>query len=78
MINAWGRYNGGLLVAPAIGLLFVMNIFPLMWSFGLSFFNYRANRLAAPTFDGLDNYARRPDRRRRSGTACRPRRWSWC
>jgi multiple sugar transport system permease protein len=58
VINAWGRYNGGLLVAPAIGLLFVMNIFPLMWSFGLSFFNYRANRLAPPTFDGLDNYAR--------------------
>jgi multiple sugar transport system permease protein len=58
VINAWGRYNGGLLVAPAIGLLFVMNIFPLMWSFGLSFFNYRANRLAPPAFDGLDNYAK--------------------
>ena len=57
VINAWGRYNGGLLVAPAIGLLFVMNIFPLMWSFGLSFFNYRANRLALQRFDGLDNYA---------------------
>src|SRR5918996_688464 len=58
VVNAWGRYNGGLLVAPAIGLLFVMNIFPLMWSFGLSFFNYRANRLAPPAFDGLDNYAK--------------------
>ncbi|MGH6898809.1 MAG: carbohydrate ABC transporter permease [Geminicoccaceae bacterium] len=57
VINAWGRYTGGLLVAPAIALLFVMNIFPLMWSFGLSFFNYRANRLAPPAFDGLDNYA---------------------
>src|SRR5690606_8716684 len=57
VINAWGRYTGGLLVAPAIGLLFVMNIFPLMWSFGLSFFAYRANRLAPPRFDGLDNYA---------------------
>jgi multiple sugar transport system permease protein len=34
-----------------------MNIFPLMWSFGLSFFAYRANRLAPPTFIGLDNYA---------------------
>ncbi|MGH6904110.1 MAG: hypothetical protein ACREIR_15360, partial [Geminicoccaceae bacterium] len=53
VINAWGRYTGGLLVAPAIALLFVMNIFPLMWSFGLSFFNYRANRLAPPAFDGL-------------------------
>jgi len=56
VVNAWGRYTGGLLVAPAIALLFVMNIFPLMWSFGLSFFNYRANRLAPPAFDGLDNY----------------------
>jgi multiple sugar transport system permease protein len=54
--NAWGRYPGGLLVAPALGLLFVMNIFPLMWSFGLSFFAYRANRLAPPSWVGLDNY----------------------
>ena len=45
-------------MAPAIALLFVMNIFPLMWSFGLSFFDYRANRMAPPTFTGLDNYAR--------------------
>ena len=36
VVNAWGRYTGGLLVAPALALLFVMNIFPLMWSFGLS------------------------------------------
>jgi multiple sugar transport system permease protein len=56
VVNAWGRYTGGLLVAPALALLFVMNIFPLMWSFGLSFFAYRANRLAPPVFVGLDNY----------------------
>jgi multiple sugar transport system permease protein len=56
-VNAWQRhYNGGLLVAPAIAMLVVMNIFPLLWSFGLSFFNYRANRKAAPTFAGLDYY----------------------
>lgn len=54
--NAWGRYNGGLLVAPAIALLFVMNIFPLLWSLGLSFFNYRANRAVPPVFVGLANY----------------------
>ncbi|MCG8360145.1 MAG: sugar ABC transporter permease [Kiloniellales bacterium] len=48
--------RGPLLVAPAIITLFVMNIFPLMWSFGLSFFNYRANRLAVPKFRGLSNY----------------------
>jgi len=54
--NAWGRYKGGLLVAPAIALLFVMNIFPLLWSLGLSFFSYRANRMKPPAFIGLDNY----------------------
>lgn len=58
VFNAWGRHNGPLLVAPAIALLFVMNIFPLMWSFGLSFFQFRANRLAPPKFLGLDNYAK--------------------
>ena len=58
VVNAWGRYTGGLLVAPAIALLFVMNIFPLLWSFGLSFFAYRANRMKPPEFIGLDNYAK--------------------
>ena len=57
VVNAWGATR-----RPAGGagdrLLFVMNIFPLMWSFGLSFFNYRANRLAPPTFAGLGNYER--------------------
>ena len=56
VVNAWGRHTGGLLVAPALALLFLMNIFPLMWSFGLSFYAYRANWLAPPRFDGLDNY----------------------
>src|SRR5262245_1400568 len=54
--NAWGRYKGGLLVAPALALLFLMNIFPLLWSLGLSFFSYRANRMRPPAFVGLDNY----------------------
>ena len=54
--RAWGRNNGPLLIAPALALLFVMNIFPLMWSFGLSFFHYRANRLAPPSFAGLHYY----------------------
>jgi multiple sugar transport system permease protein len=56
VVNAWGRYKGGLLVAPAIALLFIMNIFPLLWSLGLSFFAYRANRMRPPAFVGLDNY----------------------
>jgi multiple sugar transport system permease protein len=56
VVNAWGRHKGGLLVAPAIALLFIMNIFPLLWSFGLSFFSYRANRMKPPAFVGLENY----------------------
>ena len=32
VVNAYRRrYYGGLLVAPAIAVLFVMNIFPLLW-----------------------------------------------
>ena len=50
--------RGPFLVAPAIIVLFLMNIFPLLWSFGLSFYNYRANRQAVPTFEGLANYGR--------------------
>jgi multiple sugar transport system permease protein len=49
--------RGPLLIAPAIITLFLVNIFPLMWSFGLSFFAYKANRLAPPVFIGLNNYA---------------------
>ncbi|MGI9416544.1 MAG: carbohydrate ABC transporter permease [Geminicoccaceae bacterium] len=48
--------RGPFLVAPAIIVLFVMNIFPLLWSFGLSFFNYRANKLTVPKFRGLYYY----------------------
>ena len=47
--------RGPLLIAPAIATLFIVNIFPLMWSFGLSFFEYKANRIAAPVFKGLNN-----------------------
>jgi multiple sugar transport system permease protein len=50
--------RGPLLVAPALIVLFLMNIFPLLWSFGLSFYNYRANRQTVPEFIGLDNYAK--------------------
>jgi len=50
------KRRGALLVTPALTILFVMNIFPLLWSFGLSFFNYRANRQRVPRFEGLENY----------------------
>ena len=33
--------RGALLVTPALLTLFLVNIFPLMWSFGLSFFDYK-------------------------------------
>lgn len=58
VVNAWGRHIGGLLVTPALTLLLLMNIFPLLWSLGLSFYAYRANRAKAPTWVGVDNYAK--------------------
>jgi multiple sugar transport system permease protein len=48
--------RGPLLITPAIITLFAVNIFPLLWSFGLSFFEYKANRIAPPVFAGLANY----------------------
>ena len=55
-INAYRRkYYGGLLIAPAIAVLFVMNIFPLLWSLGLSFFAYQSNQQTI-RFVGLNNY----------------------
>ncbi len=50
------KRRGALLVTPALLILFVMNIFPLLWSFGLSFFNYKASSQRVPRFKGLDNY----------------------
>ncbi|MEZ5824428.1 MAG: sugar ABC transporter permease [Geminicoccaceae bacterium] len=50
--------RGALLVAPAIAVLFIMNIFPLLWSFGLSFYDYRANRQSIPEFQGLRYFER--------------------
>lgn len=56
VVNAFRRkYYGGLLVAPAIAVLFVMNIFPLLWSLGLSFFAYQSNQQSI-RFVGLQNY----------------------
>jgi multiple sugar transport system permease protein len=50
--------RGALLITPAVVLLLLFNIIPLMWSFGLSFFKYRANRLTEPVFVGLANYVK--------------------
>ena len=49
--------RGPLLVFPAIATLVVVNIFPLLWSYGLSFFTYNAKKVAVPPhWRGLDNY----------------------
>jgi len=57
LIGAYlARRRGPVLVAPAIAVLFLMYIFPLLWSFGLSFYHYRANRLREPVFSGLYYY----------------------
>ena len=48
--------RGPMLIAPALIMLFVMNIFPLMWSFGLSFFHYKASSVRPPRFAGLYYY----------------------
>ena len=49
--------RGPLLVAPAIATLVIVNIFPLLWSYGLSFFSYNAKKIAVPPhWRGLDNY----------------------
>jgi multiple sugar transport system permease protein len=56
VVNAYRRrYYGGLLVTPAIAVLFIMNIFPLLWSLGLSFFAYQSNQQTI-RFVGLNNY----------------------
>ena len=55
-VNAYRHhYFGGLLVAPAIAVLVVMNIFPLLWSLGLSFFAYQSSQQTM-RFVGLRNY----------------------
>jgi multiple sugar transport system permease protein len=58
VVNAYRRhYYGGLLVSPAIAVLFVMNIFPLLWSLGLSFFAYQSSQQSI-RFVGLGNYSK--------------------
>jgi multiple sugar transport system permease protein len=48
--------RGAMLVAPALIMLFLMNIFPLLWSFGLSFFHYKASSVRPPRFAGFYYY----------------------
>jgi len=49
--------GGWQLVAPALVVLCAMNLVPILWSIGMSFFRYRADRLRTPPhFLGLANY----------------------
>ena len=44
-------------IAPALAVLCVMNVLPLLWSIGISFFHFRADRLhTPPRFLGFANY----------------------
>jgi multiple sugar transport system permease protein len=49
--------RGWQLVAPALAVLCVMNLLPILWSVGMGFFRYRADRpRTLPRFLGLGNY----------------------
>ncbi len=49
--------NAAPFIAPALAILCVMNVLPLLWSIGASFFHFRADHLTKPPrFLGLDNY----------------------
>jgi len=49
--------SGALLVTPALVVLTLMNLLPILWSLGMSFFRYRADRpYTPPRFVGLGNY----------------------
>jgi multiple sugar transport system permease protein len=44
-------------VAPALAVLCGANVLPLLWSIGISFFHFRADRLHTPPhFLGFANY----------------------
>ena len=45
-------------IAPALAVLCAINVLPLLWSIGVSFFHFRADRLnTPPRFLGFGNYA---------------------
>ena len=77
------KRRGPMLIAPAITVLLLVNIIPLMWSFGLSFFKFSANPLKLPKFSWfysfekvlntrqklLDSIERRGERKKIKGEA---------
>jgi len=49
--------RAGPFVAPALAVLCAINALPFLWSIGVSFFHFRADRLTTPPrFLGLGNY----------------------
>jgi multiple sugar transport system permease protein len=51
------RAHAAPFVAPALAVLCVVNVLPFLWSIGVSFFHFRADRPnTPPRFLGLDNY----------------------
>ena len=49
--------HGWQLAAPALAVLCVMNLLPILWSLGMSFYRFRADRPRTPPhFLGLGNY----------------------
>lgn len=51
------RESGAWFVAPALLVLCVVNVLPILWSIGLSFYHVRADRPhTPPRFIGLGNY----------------------
>jgi multiple sugar transport system permease protein len=52
------RAHAAPFIAPALAVLCLMNVLPLLWSIGVSFFHFRADRPHTPPhFLGLANYA---------------------
>ncbi|HID17381.1 TPA: sugar ABC transporter permease [Candidatus Bathyarchaeota archaeon] len=45
-----------LLMAPAVAILLILVIYPLLWSLGLSFYKYSTMIPNPPSFVGLQNY----------------------
>ena len=50
------RWLAGLFIAPALGLLLFLSIWPLIWLIGLSFTDYSATRDVGYNIIGFDNY----------------------
>lgn len=55
--RVWPGDGAGPFIAPALALLCAINVAPVLWSIGISFFRFRADRLRTPPrFIAFDNY----------------------